>query len=121
MIFLLAQSFAHIIPEATDRTDAIHTGTIISNGADELNDALNVRRVVGIKVIDAVFITTNIHISSDAVSDRWFCVSNLSIAEIPRGVAALESPKRFAVILIDIAPAISEFLHALGNIIRIMG
>lgn len=121
MIFLLTQSFAHMIPEVTDNSDAIHTGTIISNGADELNDALNVRRVVGIRVTDAVFITTNIHISSDAVSDRLFCASNFSIAEIPRGVAALDNPKRFAVMLIDIAPAISGFLYTFGKIIRIMG
>ena len=95
--------------------DAIQTGTIISNGATELKAARMVKRVVGISVIEAVLMTTNIHISSDAVSFIRLRFSSFSIAASPKGVAALDNPKRFAVMLIDIAPATSEFLQTEGK------
>ena len=88
---------------------------MISNGAFDKNDVRSVKSVVGIKVIDAELITTNIHISSDAVSFMRFLFSNFSITDKPSGVAAFESPNRFAVILIEIAPAVSVFLSIVGK------
>ena len=82
---------------------------------------LKVRRVVGINVIDAVFINTNMHMSSEAVSFIKFSCSSFSIAARPNGVAAFDSPRRLAVMLIDIAPAVSEFFFTFEKRSEIKG
>lgn len=102
-------------PPKTERSEHIHTGTKISNGEAEPAAVRRVKRVVGISVIDAEFITTNIHISSDAASGFKLRSFNLFIAARPSGVAAFERPKRFAVILMAIALFASHPSGSEGN------
>lgn len=91
------------MPLATDKNEQIQTGTITEKGAMDPAALRNVSSVVGMSVMEAVLMTTNIHMLSVAVSGERFCFCSFSMAESPRGVAALESPKRFAVILITMA------------------
>ena len=118
---LRVSNFAAIIPLATDKMEQIQTGTIISKGAAEPAAVRRVSRVVGISVIDAVLMTTNMHMSSVATPGVRLRASSLFMAARPKGVAAFERPKRFAVILITMALFASEPSGREGNRILVMG
>lgn len=97
-------------------------GKIMSIG-DALPCSLrSIAIVVGISVTAAEFMTTKRTISFDAVPEGIFDSSlSRDIASRPNGVAALPSPKRFAVMFIDIAFIADEFLSSLGNSSRSRG
>jgi len=101
--------------------DVIHTGRIISAGFWEPIDALIAISVDGISWIDAVFKTTNIHISSLAVCLSEFIFSSSHIAFSPKGVAAFARPKMFAIIFIEIALSAAEPFFKFGNKIFVRG
>ena len=61
------KNFAALIPTKSAEIDDIHAGIIISNGEAEPAASRRAITVEGISVIDAVFITTNIHIEFDAL------------------------------------------------------
>ena len=56
--------------------------------------------VVGMSWIEAVFISTKVTMLSVAVSEG-LCFFNSRIARMPKGVAALPNPKRFALMFIE--------------------
>ena len=56
------------MPTVNAKSEQIQTGTMMPKGSVDPTAARMVITVVGIKVMEAVLITTNIHISSDAMS-----------------------------------------------------
>ena len=77
---------------------------------------LSIATVEGMSVKAEVLMTMNRTISFEAVPSGAF-VSSLSLetASSPNGVAALPSPKRFAVIFIDIAFIAGEPFFSFGK------
>ena len=78
-------------------------GSRISVGEAEPYSCLKSATVVGTRCMQAVFITTNLAISSLAVSFLGLSACSLLMASKPNGVAAFPRPRIFAVIFIAIA------------------
>lgn len=97
-------------------TEVKSAGSMISIGDSLPCSLLSIATVVGIRVTAAAFRTTKRTISSDAVPSAAFDSSfRRDIASSPNGVAALPSPKRFAVMFIDIAFIAGESFLSLGK------
>ena len=75
--------------------------------------------MAGISWMEAVFSTTSRHSSSLATPPQPFAI--LLAARMPRGVAALPRPRRFADTLADTAARVSGSLQALGRSLRRTG
>ncbi len=103
-------------------TEVKSAGSIISIGDSLPCSLLSIATVVGIRVTADALRTTKRTISLDAVLSAA-SVSSLrrDIASSPNGVAALPSPKRFAVMFIDIAFIAGESFLSLGNKSRSTG
>ena len=99
----------------------IQTARIISPGFFELYVSLSAIKVAGISCTDAVLITANIHISSDATSLSGVHLSSSFIAFMPSGVAAFPIPKRFATMFITMALRAAEFFLSRGKSIFVIG
>ena len=80
-----------------------------------------VQSSVGISCREAVFITTNIAIELVAVDFELLFFCSFFMASIPKGVAALPSPSKFAVIFMHIAFAEGLSAGQSGKINFIIG
>ena len=103
-------------------SDVSSAGTKISMG-DRLPYApLSMATVVGSRCTAAVFMTMKRTISFEAVpSAAPVSVFKRLIASSPNGVAALPSPKRLAVMFIDMAETAGESFLSFGNKKRMSG
>ena len=97
-------------------TDVAHSDEkTISVGFIEPAAASKAIAVVGISWIDEVLIASKVHIACVAITGLGLRPCKLSIALIPKGVAALLSPSMLAVILRDIWPIAGWSLGTSGN------
>src|ERR1017187_5959631 len=79
-------------------------GTMMSVGLAEPRVSRIAITVAGTSVSAVVLIVRNMHIAFVAVPATGFSLLSSSIAFNPSGVAAFESPRKFAVMFITIAP-----------------
>src|SRR5438067_280640 len=83
---------------------AKNVGMIMSVGFDEPSVRRIAITVAGTSVSAVVLIVRNMHIAFVAVPATGLSLFSSSIALSPSGVAAFESPRKFAVMFITIAP-----------------
>src|SRR5437870_9991454 len=93
-----------ITPQIRAITVAMNVGIIISVGFFEPIESLIAITVAGIKVMALVLMVKNMHMAFVAVPAFGLSLFNSSIAFKPSGVAAFESPKKFAAMFESIAP-----------------
>lgn len=86
---------------------AIKHGKIMEDGLLLPSDVLRAMIVVGIRVNPDVFMTRKVVMLLEGVDGVVFKSCKLFIASNPIGVAALESPSIFIIILRDIRPIAS--------------
>ena len=95
-------------PAITDKNDTNNIGTVQSQGVIDPCAIRRAATVMGISCIEDVFKTTSMAIFRRLFSQLLRCF----MAFIPSGVAALPSPKRFAVIFMQI---VSKALLCVDN------
>lgn len=106
-------NFAARIPAVTDIIEDSQTAGRMSKGEAAPKDARREATVVGRSCMEAVFMTTSRHSSSEAElkPERRF---KPTAAFIPAGVAALPRPSRFADTFAESASIVSESFAAVG-------
>ena len=82
------------MPTVTEMAEASHTAGRMSKGAAQPAPARTLATVVGMSWMEAVLHTTSIHSASEATPGVRRAMSRA--ASMPRGVAALPSPRRLA-------------------------
>ncbi len=88
---------------------------MMSNGLTEPAARRRAISVVGMRETDDVFSTANVTMSSLASSEQPFGSDSFSIAFMPRGVAALPRPRRFALMFAAISSVPMLLLQASGK------
>ena len=120
-LLLFINIFVSIIAVISAIIVANHTGSKICVGFCDPIELLTAITVVGISSNEAVFITINIAIEFVKVSFLGLSFCNVFITFNPVGVAAFPSPKRFAIIFIDISFLTLSFFLISGNKNLIIG
>src|ERR1043165_2232060 len=108
-------------PQMSAISVARNVGMIISVGVFDPSERRMAITVAGIKVMALVLIVRNMHMAFVAVPAFGFNLFNSSIAFNPNGVAALESPRKFAAIFDSIAPIAGCSGGTSGNNLTISG
>ena len=111
----MERDLASVTARRVQAAEQIHTGTRIMAGSEESADRRKARRVVGSRLIEAVFSTARVIISSVALPGSGLSRSSASMAFIAKGVAALPMPRMLALILADISSRPLPVRYAVGK------